>query len=74
MNANDIGQGIEAEVVWDGEWEHESDRVTPDQFLSKDGWGVGSTTKDTAGGLRSNSESGEPCKLVTSSYLVIIPT
>ena len=39
MSANDVDQGIEAEVVWDGEWEHESDRVSPDQFLGKNGWG-----------------------------------
>ena len=39
MSANAVDQGIKAEVVWDSEWEHESDKVSPDQFLDKDGWG-----------------------------------
>ena len=39
VSASDVEKGIEAEVVWDGEWEHESDRVTPDLFLGEDNWG-----------------------------------
>ena len=33
MSANDADQGIEAEVMWGGEWKHESDRLVTSSYL-----------------------------------------
>ena len=37
-SAEDAEDGIMAEIEWDGEWENDGDKVTPDTMLTLDGW------------------------------------